>query len=144
MKINDGGLTMPTRNPSDSSANLFAAGGLAVIGGAGWLGLLMPRIWAATAYGPICGHISGPGPHCIACYGALALVGLGVGMLGRGFTPAERGVHQGALTNRRRRPNTPERSPKRFSGSKADAWSTRRSRSSVTPPSSHSRMRAWP
>jgi hypothetical protein len=72
---------MPTMQLRHPTAQRLAAGGLAVIGGAGWYGFLMRRIWAATAYGPICGHASGMGLHCPACYGALALILLGFGVL---------------------------------------------------------------
>lgn len=72
---------MPTMQLRYPTAERLAAGGLAIIGGASWYGFLMRRIWAAAAYGPICGHSSGIGPHCPACYGALALVVLGFGVL---------------------------------------------------------------
>lgn len=65
------------------------AGLAALAGGAGWYAALMRPVLAASALGPICGH--GPlGPHCAACYAALALaaVGLGLCAAGEGRQPA--------------------------------------------------------
>jgi hypothetical protein len=63
----------------------LAAGGAALAGGgAVWWTLLMRPIWAASAYGPICGHASLLGPHCPPCYAALAMFAAGLGLLSAG------------------------------------------------------------
>jgi len=74
------GQTMPSTNRLTPAVDLIAAGGLAFVVGGAWYAILMRRIWAAAAYGPICGHAKGIGLHCPACYAALALIGLGLGL----------------------------------------------------------------
>jgi hypothetical protein len=85
-----GGWNMPATAataPPAPAMDLFATGALALAGGASWYTILMRPIWAAAAHGPICGHASGAGPHCAACYGALALIGLGLTLLAARVTP---------------------------------------------------------
>ncbi len=68
-------------------ANWFSGSGLAVSGlavsggGLVWYAVLMRRFLTAASYGPICGHSTLLGPHCLACYAALGMVGLGLGLL---------------------------------------------------------------
>jgi len=60
---------------------LAAVGVAAASGGAAWYVALMQKVWAATAFGPICGHSDMLGPHCPSCYAALGLAGAGLAML---------------------------------------------------------------
>ena len=58
--------------------------------GAAWLTWLMgpslAAFGAALTYGPICSHAAPFGAHCPACYAAIALIGMGMGLAfsGRG------------------------------------------------------------
>lgn len=81
---------MPTAKRLVETADAFAAGGLAIVVGGVWYAALMRAVGAAAAYGPICGHTSALQAHCTGCYAALALVGLGLGLL------ASAGVRSGA------------------------------------------------
>ena len=56
-------------------------GGLAALGGIAWYLLLMRKVLAATALGPVCGHADLLGPHCPACYGALGMAAVGLVLL---------------------------------------------------------------
>jgi len=62
-------------------ADAIAAGGLAIVGGGAWYAILMRRVWAATAYGPICGHSSPFQAHCVGCYASMALIVAGLGLI---------------------------------------------------------------
>jgi hypothetical protein len=56
-------------------------GAAAVLSGVAWYVLLMRKVLAATAFGPICGHTDFLGPHCPACYGALGFAGVSLSLL---------------------------------------------------------------
>lgn len=60
---------------------MTVVGAAAASGGAVWYVALMQKLWAATAFGPICGHSDLLGPHCPSCYAALGLAGVGLAML---------------------------------------------------------------
>jgi hypothetical protein len=64
-----------------TTRGLAAVGAAAAGGGAVWYVALMQKVWAATAFGPICGHSDLLGPHCPSCYAALGLAGVGLAML---------------------------------------------------------------
>ena len=68
--------------PRFSPGDLVTLGALALTGAALMTGLAWAHMSAlAAAYGPICG--SGAGlAHCPACYGAIALLLLGLSSLG--------------------------------------------------------------
>ncbi|MDR3511508.1 MAG: hypothetical protein P4L73_07740 [Caulobacteraceae bacterium] len=85
------------------SANGLGAAGLAMVaGGVGWYAMLMRPILAASAYGPICGHAL-LGPHCAACYAALGMAGVGLGLVAAGEAgrPVAAPVRIGARARRR-------------------------------------------
>lgn len=72
---------MPTAKQPAPMADAIAAGGLAIVGGGAWYAILMRRVWAATAYGPICGHSSPFQAHCVGCYASMALIVAGLGLI---------------------------------------------------------------
>ena len=80
---------MPPANPPPKFAVESLLAGSAVLGGVAWYVLLMRKVLAATAFGPICGHSDFLGPHCPACYGALGLAGVGLSLLAASETRRE-------------------------------------------------------
>jgi hypothetical protein len=60
-----------------------------IVLGAVWLDWLMGPRWAAMALAPICTHTAPSGLHCPACYAAVSLIGVGLGLaLSRDVPPA--------------------------------------------------------
>jgi len=68
-----------------------AFGNLATGVGAVWYAILMRPVTDAAAFGPICHHGGSLALHCPACYAALAL-----GALGLGLTIVARPAREGA------------------------------------------------
>ncbi|MGA0604079.1 hypothetical protein ACO2Q3_25465 [Caulobacter sp. KR2-114] len=64
-------------------AGLLGLSGLTGLAGAGvWFEALMrPSVWAASAWGPICGQPHESGLHCPSCYVALAVAAASAGLL---------------------------------------------------------------
>lgn len=60
---------------------LDAGGAAAAALGAVWYLSLMRPVWAAAAFGPICGHQGVFVAHCPGCYAAAALMAVGLGLL---------------------------------------------------------------
>lgn len=92
-----------TKSSSSSSTDYRRVIGLAALaGGAGWYGVLMRPFLAASVYGPICSH-SLLGPHCAACYAALALAAAGLGLVAAAEAGAAAPVRVRVAARRNRR-----------------------------------------
>jgi hypothetical protein len=72
---------MPNMKKLTQCFDQLTVGALAVVVGAVWYAALMRVILKAGFRGPICGHASSIGAHCPACYAALSLIGVGLGLM---------------------------------------------------------------